>query len=262
MRKFIKTLQHPLLKIFLGPLALIVFGLSVGIARGQQISWLHILLLYLIVFLSELLDHFFYLKFIQHRPERAPQALQYLCQIGLVLLTITLSFSVNWSVILLLIAYYAFLHLKYFPFPFTGSLYEFVLAVFFNGFVLNALAYATMTGNLNQSFLTSLVPIILVVTAVNLSRYQALGYLKRFKFKFWGPLSLILAIIASIYAFSQSLPSHSFYLCQIVFLLISLASAQPLIVSTYQTHQCQNKINYLSTFQFFFCLSYALAYIF
>lgn len=266
MQQVIKFLQKPLLKICLTPLSTIGFGLIVGMSRANQIQWLSMLLLIFIVLSGQLVDHFFYLKYDRGETSRTPLPLLIVCEAVLLVSSAVFLFRHHWLVGFLLGLYLVYLHVRYFPFNFAHSVYDILLSVLFNGLVLNCIAYFSQVNTVTTQLLWALVPAILVVTAVELQTLNLELMLMRRRplkaGKMLHTLSLLVLTIAVILGFVLSRPSHTFYIVQVLYVVIVTAAFLPLMMKTKRPHEAQNKLNYLSSANFCFTLLYALSYLF
>ena len=63
MKHFAHFLRHPLIRIFLAPLGFGIYGLIVGMYHTTEINWLALGYLYLILVSSQLIDHYFFVRF-------------------------------------------------------------------------------------------------------------------------------------------------------------------------------------------------------
>lgn len=262
--KFItKTLQNPYIKILLSPAATVLFGLILGMVHTNSIQWLSLICLLLIAVSASLIDHLFYLRYDKLTPRAAPQILLYLFEGILIVFSIIFMFNSHWIVTLLLLFYIIFIHIQYFPFKITGTIYHFILTVFFNGFVMNVIAYNSQTHGVTQDYLINLIPMLLIFAVLYLEVFNLkslLMYRSEIRVMNRIPLlSLIIGIAAVILGFFLSLPSRSFYLIQILFFVVSTITILPLAARTTQERQIQNKMNYAHSVAFVFSLFYALS---
>lgn len=266
MKHFIKLLQHPLLKILLSPLAYIGFGLITGLTMTSQTQWLNIVLLYLIVAMAHLIDHFFFLKYSLKRNDATPVILLYVCEAIMVVSTVTFFLQQHIIISLLLTMYLVFIHLQWFPYQMTGTFYHYLLNVFFHSFILNVIAFYTQTNGITPEILLALIPVVIFVAGNQLEITRLKQILSNTRTAFWLKASTILSVALSFIAlglaFYFSLPSNSFFTIQIGLFLITSVSILPTVVVTKQVKQAQNKINYYSSISLIFSVLYGLSYIF
>lgn len=266
MKQFIKFLQHPLLKILVSPLAFIGFGSITGLTMTTQTQWLNIVLLYLIVAMAHLIDHFFFLKYSLKRDDATPLVLLYLCEAVMVISAVVFFMQQHLIISLLLAMYLVFIHLQWFPYKMTGTFYHYLLNVFFHSFILNVIAFYTQTNGITPEILMALIPVVLFVAGNQLETTRLKQLLTKIKSAFWlkgsTVLSVIFSFIALGLAFYFSLPSSSFYTVQIIFLLVTTVTILPTLVVTKKAKQAQNKINYYSSISLIFSVLYGLSYIF
>lgn len=266
MTQFVKILQHPLLKILVSPLAFIGFGLITGLSMTSQIQWLNISLLYLIVAMAHLIDHFFFLKYSRQKADATPMILLYICEAIMIASVLVFFMQQHLIISVLLAMYLVFIHLQWFPYNMTGTFYHYLLNVFFHSFILNVIAFYTQTNGITPAILIALIPVVLFVAGNQLEITRLKQLLAEVNSSFWLKASTILSVVLSFIAvglaFYFSLPSGSFYLVQILFLLVTVVSILPTLVVTKHAKQAQNKINYYSSISLIFSLLYGLSYIF
>lgn len=267
MTQLIKKLQNPYVKILLAPLAFILFGTIIGMAEVATKHWLNFALLYVIVLVSELVNHFFDLE--KNRSQPPAQSVLIIFGIILIIATLFLVPRIYWPASIMLVTYLVYLHLQYFPYNTSKSIYAVFLNTFFQGFVLNAIAYTAQTQHLTGSFIKLLIPLTLMSLAINFEDillYQSLIFrqltLPRLITRHHSLIALIITLIATITGIYFSLPSHSFYLVQILFGVFTLLLALPLLVTTKTIHEIQNKLNFFGSIHLIFALLYSLSYLF
>lgn len=263
MKSFIHFLQNPLIKIFLSPLAYVAFGTIIGISSVNQTRWLPLILLAVIVIISEVINHFFHLKFDRQEADKAPNFILYTLEIVLIVLFLIFAFNSVWILSLLLLLYIAYIHLQYIPFNFSASLPQLVLSVLFNAFILNIVAFYSQTLVISPDFLWQLVPLVILQFSISLqmmnNRYlivnrRSYPYLSKVNY-----IVFILGLIALGSGIYYSLPSQSFYLVQILFFIISGLGIIPFLVETSKDTQLQNKINYIHAVSLIFTILYSLS---
>ena len=266
MKSFIKILQNPFVKLFLAPMALMLFGSVLG---ARQVGQFHIktfLLLYMIVAILEVINHFLRIRLDQKMSEEAPNFILIACEVILLILYVIFALSQHWIINVLVLLAIAYNHLIYFPSKFTTSIYHLVLNVFFNGFIWQVIAYFSQSSALHADFLLKVIPITMAFLALELESNQLkirqMPDRRNPQFPFNKYISAGLALLAIGLASYDSLPSHSFFLVQIVFVMLSLLVFAPLLVESTQQHQVQNKLNYLASIFLIFNIGYTLSYIF
>lgn len=266
MKFIIKFFQNPFVKIFISPLASILFGLVIGASQTEQIQWLSILWLYLIVISAQLVDHFLYLQRDKRAVESAPNFLLYFFDGIFIVSSILLMLKSHWIINLLLVFYFVYIHIQYIPFKMTGTIYHFILSVFFNSFILNVIAYNSQTFAVTNTFLINTIPIVLMFIALNIEVFnlksliiskKPISLVKRLAY-----ISLIIAVIALVIGFYLSIPSSSYYITQIIFVLFCGMTMLPLLVNTQREQQAQNKMNYMHAITVMFTLFYSLSQVF
>lgn len=263
MKFLTRSLQNPFVKILISPLASIIFGLIIGASQTEKIQWLTMLLLYLIVISSQLLDHFLYLQLDRKTPEVAPNLILYFFEAILIISSVIFMLNSHWIINLLLAFYIIFIHIQYMPFKMTGTIYHYLLSVFFNGFILNVIAYYSQTFAVTQTFLINLIPIVLIFMAMSYDVFNLKNIIINGDtltiFKRIPTLSIILSALALALAFYLSIPSTSFYIVQVLFVLVSGFTILPLLVNTRVERQAQNKINYVHAIAVIFTLLYSMS---
>ncbi|UUX34383.1 hypothetical protein [Fundicoccus culcitae] len=266
MKPLIKLLQHPLLKIIAAPFSYIFFGSIVSITNTQQFNWLDFFLLYLIVLCTQLIDQYFFIRFAKQEVQSSSAMIIIVLELLLIAFSIIFIVRQHWIINLLLILYLIFIHIQYFPFDFTRTFYHFVLNVFFNSFVLQTIAFYTQTQTVSNDFLYSLLPLVIFNAGLQLEQSTLRGIIAKqtdaYSNSLFNKLSIGLCMVAIALAVYFSLPSQSYYLTQILLVIVSLALILPLLVSTDKVHQAQNKINYFSSVMLIFNLVYALSYLY
>ncbi|XJS11458.1 hypothetical protein ACF3NG_04415 [Aerococcaceae bacterium WGS1372] len=263
MKYIINFFQNPLVKIFISPLASILFGLLIGISQTEQIQWLMILWLYLIIISAQLVDHFLYLKKDKKADDSTPNFLLYIFDGMLIISSVLLMLNSHWIINLLLFFYIVYIHIQYFPFKMTGTLYHFILSVFFNSFILNVIAYNSQTHALTNNFIINTIPIVLMFIALNIEVFnlksqiinsKQIAFVKRMPY-----VSLSIGVIALTTGFYLSIPSNSYYITQIIFVIFCGMTMLPLLVNTQREHQAQNKMNYMHAVTVIFAIFYSLS---
>lgn len=263
MKLIITFFQNPIVKIFISPLASILFGLIIGVSQTEQIQWTMILWLYLIVISAQLVDHFLYIKNDKKAKESTPNSLLYIFDGIFIISSIFLMLNSHWIINLLLFFYMIYIHIQYFPFKMTGTIYHFILSVFFNSFILNVIAYNSQTYALTNNFIINTIPIVLMFMALNIEvfnlksiiiHYQPIAIVRRIPY-----ISLVIGIFALVGGFYLSIPSSSYYLTQIIFVLFCGLTMLPLLVNTQNEHHTQNKMNYMHAVTVMFTLFYSLS---
>lgn len=265
IRKIYKTLQHPLAKLILAPMGLILFGLIAGINESGNVNWTGIICLTVIVIFGQLLEHYFYLYFTAEDYESAPRIVLYICEASILIATVVFLFKHNWISNILLIMYIVILHIHYIPYPMTFTANQIILNVICNGFILNCIAYFSQAGYVTLKLLLHFIPLILVALAVQLQvnylrELMTYGNLEGAS-KNYPNISTILMFVAIGLGFYYSLPSKSYFIVQITFLILTIAVSLPFRVETKQIKECQNKLNHATVTQAVFALLYALSYI-
>lgn len=261
MKHFIRLLQSPYIKMFVAPLAPILFGLGMGLHQSQNIQWPSMLWLVLISISAHLIIHYFHIRYDQGK--QVSVSILYICEAVLVLAFIMLALSSHWTIILLLLLYLIYIHILYFPYNIADSIYGFILTVFYDGLILNIIAYYSQVSGLNQDFIKSLLPLLIFYLGSQYLVLELKSILAKRKFKLNIPQGkwLALAVMAAgiIYGFYQSLPSQFYYLVQAIYLVINGFIILTLALPVRQSHQIQNKINYLSASELIFVFTYLLA---
>lgn len=266
MKSFIKVLQNPFMKLFLAPLALVLFGSVLGANQVGRFQFKSFFLLYLLVAVLEVINHFLRIRLDQKKTEQAPNFILIASEIILFLLYVLFSLSQHWIINILVLLAIAYNHLIYFPYKFTTTIYHLILSVFFNGFIWQVIAYFSQSSALHEDFLIKLIPISIALLALELEANQL--KLKQMpeqskksnsNFKY---LSILLSLSAIALASYDSLPSKSFFLVQILFVIFSIFAFAPLVVESKQQHQVQNKLNYLASIFLIFNIGYTLSYLF
>ncbi|MBZ6526159.1 hypothetical protein HYQ40_00120 [Aerococcaceae bacterium DSM 111021] len=265
--KFItRFLKNPFVKIFFSPLASILFGLIIGASQAESTRWIPMLLLYIIVVFAQLVDHFLYLQVDKETPEVAPNILLYVFDGILLISAIIFMLSSHWIINALLIFYIIFIHVQYMPFKMTGTIYHFILSVFFNGFILNVIAFNSQTFAVTQPFLINTIPIVLIFIGLTLEVFNLKNLIINYQpitvFKRFPQSSLVFGAIALMSGFYFSLPSSTFFIVQILFVVLSAVTMLPLLVNTQQEKQAQNKMNYMHAVTVIFTLLYSLSHLY
>lgn len=267
MAQLIKKLQNPYVKILLAPLAFILFGTIVGMTELTTKHWLNFILLYIIVLVSELVSHFFDLE--KNRSQTVARSILIVLDSILLITTLLLVRYIYWPASIMLATYLAYLHFQYFPYNISKSGYAVFLNTFFQGFVLNAIAYTAQTQHLTSHFIKLLLPLTLMSLAINFEDillYQSLVFkrltLPRVITRHHSLIALSIFLVATVIGIYFSLPSHSFYLVQILFGVATVCFALLLLVTTKTIHEIQNKLNFFGSIHLIFALLYSLSYLF
>lgn len=267
MKKVTGYLQNPYLKIFAAPFAPIAFGIIAGIYTSNNPNIMQAVLLYLILFLAHIINHFQHQKFIVKNTKATPNSLLYGSIILMVVLSILFMISQHWIINLLMVLYVLFILLQYIPFQMAGTIYHYLLNVFFNGFLLNTIAYFSQTNGITPEILQAFIPIVLFYAGSELIQYYLNGHLNIYQsFQFIKKhvhlisfIAMAAGIAAGVY---MSLPSRSFFIIQIIYTFMTLFLSIPTLVKVKHTYKVQNKINYNSALALLFCLLYSLSFLF
>lgn len=266
MKYFIKLLQHPLLKILVSPLGYVGFGLVSGMGMTTQINWFSIGLLYSIVTSTHLIEHFFFVRHSRKNQNVTPTAFLIICEVVLMASSLIFFMQQHWIINLLLSLHLIFIHLQYNPYKMTGTFYHFLLSVFFHGFILNSIAVYTQLNGITSAILYAFIPVVIWIAGTQLATMNLRLRLTGDRIPRWLKSSRILSGILSIVAVAMgvyySLPTSSYFLVQIIFILISGLMILPMFVPTNRDTQSQNKINYYSTVTLLFSVLYGLSYVF
>ncbi|WP_124058900.1 hypothetical protein [Vaginisenegalia massiliensis] len=266
MKQLIHFLQNPFFKIVLSPLAFISFGLISGMGVNTQANWMGVILLYLISVSGQLVDHYYFVKYNHHLQAAAPRIIWFVCEIVLLVASGLLISQQHWIVSLLLIMYIAFIHLQYMPYNITQTFSHFALSIFFNGYILNCIAYYSQTGLLNRRFLIALIPIVILMGAIQFEIIQLKAKLMKVAPPRWAIdnslITFAISIVALFFSLYLCLPSKSFFIIQLLHALLTGAAILPLAIRTQRNKQNQNKLNYLHSVALIFTIMYALSYIY
>lgn len=265
MKKFIKLLQHSQLKIFIAPLAFILFGLILGIKSNQGMQWISFIQMYLLVFITEFVSHYFYIKYDQKNQKQTPVVILYGCQILMIALFIWLLMTQHWIVSTLVLLYMLSKHLVYYPYKFSLTAYHFALNGFFQAIVLNALAYFTQAYGIESKFYQLLIPIILYQMLILIQEFdlKSLSIRKKSLPQWLNTkiVTIILFTFSNLLGLYFSLSSQTFFLIEILYLGITIFISLAIIVQPKKSYQIQNKLNYLGMAYFIYTFMYALAYV-
>lgn len=262
MKQFTRILQHPLLKIFVSPLALILFGTLTGIKAGGSFNWLDFILLSLVVISSQLITHFFNLEY--NRDNHMSQGILYACEAVMIVSIITLAVTNHWLIAAVLVLYAIYTHIIYKPYNISGTWYHLVLSVVYNSMFLNIVAHFVQTNSFGTSLLIHYSSLLLFYLGIQFEIFYLQSRMSRrpnlIIYQRYLNLALMGAsILLGVYF---SIPSTSYYLVQILYVIVTTISVLPLVVTTTNTHQMQNKINYLSAVYLIFTLMYGLSIFF
>lgn len=177
---------------------------------------------------------------------------------------ITLFFRMNWRINLLLFMYVAYIHLQYFPFNFSGTVYQLILSVLFNGFILNCVALYAQVHSLAKDQLIAFIPLVLIQFATSLSSYNMCCYYKylppAIQPKIINSLMIISSFIAVALGVYLALPSTFYYLAQIIFVLLSIILLLPIVNQVKNEMQMNRKHYYLCSISTIITILYAIAY--
>lgn len=266
MKSLIKFLQHPLLKIIVAPFSYFFFGSAVSYNLTQQFNWGDFIVLFFIVLCTQLIDQYFFIRFVKKEIKSTSIVIIAILEVILISSSIYFLLNQHWIINLLLILYLVFIHIQYFPYDFTQTFYHFVLNVFFNSFVLQTIAFYTQTQTVTNSFLFALLPIVILNAGLQLEHSSLRSIISHkaqaISNQLVSKLSFAFSLVAIALAFYYSLPSQSYFMAQIVMLIVSAVLVLPLIISTTKEPQAQNKINYFSSVLLIFNLLYTLSYLF
>lgn len=264
MTDLIKILQHPLIKIFIAPFALVGIGSIIGIQQSDNPNWVSALLLFVIAIDTQLVDHYFHQKHIQRNSTNTPEIVLYVCEAVLILATVAFILTNNWVVNILLLSFIAFVHLQYLPYIFVNTFYQYLLQLFYYGFALNCIAFYAQTNTITTNYLLTLIPFVLLTAGltieVNGLKYMVMTRRPLSALYHWTGVALALASVFAGFYFA--LPSHSFFIVQVLYLLLVGVTLIPVLVPVNNDKKRQNKINYLSAILVVFTILYSLAVIF
>lgn len=266
MKKVTGYLQHPYIKIFAAPFAPIAFGLIVGIFTSSNYNLLQAILLYATIFFAHLIEHFQYQKYRVKNKKATPNSLLYGNILLLLIVSILFMLSQHWIINLLLILYLLFIVFQYVPFQMVGTIYHYFLNIFFNGFLLNTVAYFSQTNGITPNILQSFIPLVLFYAGSELIDSHLKGHLDIYRAfetikKQVNKLSFFFMIIAMTVGVFMSLPSMSYFIVQIFFILIILPFSIPILVKVQNSYKVQKKINYNSAISLLFALLYTASFL-
>lgn len=265
MKVYKQILQSPLVKIFLSPIASVLLGLSLGVHRAEKVHWINILMLILLAIAGQLVQHALHLKIERENEEGSPLIL-YICEAVLFLSAITLTLQNSWIMGLLLALYIVYVHASYIPYNFSQTFYGLILGVFYEAFILNVIAYYSQMKMVDTATFIQIAPFSLaymaslfeiIVLKSRLSHKES--PLRKYHNKWLAPALYAASLIWGYY---QALPSQSYFIVQILFIVVVAFAVVPTIITTSNDHQVQNKINYLSAINLIFAAFYSLALIY
>lgn len=268
MKQFVNILQHPLLKMFVAPLAYILIGLILGYNQAGYFAWLDSIYLLVMVISGDLVCHYYNITYNRRIDNAKSQAIIIALEIILFISAILLLWGHHWILIVLVLLYLIYIHVAYFPYNISYSWYDWFLSVFFKAFILNVISCYIQVKAITSTYLIQLIPFILftaggliITSYINRKMSRHLLAVDKYP-KPLNITSLILMVTGISYGLFLSRPSSSFWLVQILFGVISLLLIIPLIVPTHSDHQQQNKINYIHTITLIFSLLYGLSILF
>lgn len=266
MKRFIKYLQNPLVKIFISPFSIFAFGTIVGSVLSGRLNWWSMILLYVIAISSQLLEHFNFQKYSVNNRKATPTFLLVIGEGMLALSVVAFMLKHSLAINLLLLLYVFYIHILYRPYDFSLSIYHFLLDLFYKGVVLNCVAYYSQAYTITPKFLMALLPILLLSLAIAIQE----NIIKRRMIK--APISkllrnsqkmsLLLAFISIALAFYLSLPTQVFFVFQVLFVLIAVLLILPFGVKTNYERQMQNKLNFFSVVSLLYSVVYAISYLY
>src|SRR5699024_9397300 len=171
------------------------------------------------------------LRIDKHTPEVAPNVLLYVLEGILLISTIIFMFNSHLIISVLLVFYIVFIHVQYMQFKMTGTIYHFLLSVFFIGFMMNVIAYKLLTFAVTKTFLIITIPFLLMFIVLNLEVFNLKNIIIKFKqitvFQRFPVVSLVVCALALLSGFYFSFPSSSYYIVQILFVLLSAVTMLP-----------------------------------
>lgn len=266
MKHYLSLLQAPYAKIFFAPLGTILFGLITGSVMGQKINLYPMFLLYLIVFLGAVIQHYHGLTYFRPGESLKHANLMTIVKIILIVITILFMLTQHW-IINVLIGFYMLYHLLQLdPLNMVGSPYYLVLNIFFHSFLLNAVAFYSQAEAINLAVLASFTPLVLTSTGIevligqmlNFSFYKNSTLVTRNQLHHLVLGVLLLGLALAVYL---SLPSQSFFIVQLLFIIMGIFFTIPVLVPVREEDKRQNKINYLSSLSTIYALLYGLSFL-
>ena len=262
MKQLTHFLQHPILKIFVSPIAIILFGTLTGIIVSGTFNWLGFILLALVAISSHLIAHYFNLDVNRHN--KMNQGILYACEAVMIIAILGLAFTNHWLITALLVLYAVYIHIIYLPYNISGTWYHIILSVFYNTLFLNIAAYFIQSSNFEIGLLTQYIPLVLFYVGSQFEIFNLQSRLNRRKNQVFYQRYLNLGLMGAgiIVGLLQSFPSSTYFIVQILFVILSAVIILPLVVSTNKSHQMQNKINYISAVFLLFNIFYSLSVMF
>lgn len=264
MKNIIKTLQLPITKLLLYPLSTVLFGLIYGYFTSNVFNFMTSILLCVMVMGAETTHYLFHLKTDRYYDHPKLNIFLIISEAILTIALLTLFFRMNWRINLLLFMYVAFIHLQYFPFNFSGTIYQIILKVMFNGFILNCIALYSQIHSLPKEQLIAFIPLVFIQFAISLSSYNMCCYYKyltpAIQPKMINRIMIISSFIAVSLGVYLSLPSTFYYLAQIIFVLLSIFLLLPIVNPVKNEVQMNHKHYYLCSISTIITLLYAIAY--
>ena len=97
MKHFAHFLRHPLIRIFLAPLGFGIYGLIVVMYHTTEINWLALGYLYLILVSSQLIDHYFFVRFNTRKANASSPVILYAMEILLWAATVGFMWQHHWG---------------------------------------------------------------------------------------------------------------------------------------------------------------------
>ncbi|MCR8969230.1 hypothetical protein [Facklamia sp. 7083-14-GEN3] len=261
------TLKHPLMQLVGYPLSWIGFGLITAIYSTNQIDWLDLSLLSIIVIISNMINHYNYYHHILKDPKTKSPTIYYLLLVGLLASSIFFMINQHYIINILLAVYIIIIVIQYQFVPLVKTIYHVLLNIYFTGFLLNIIAYYSQANTLNNQVMISFIPITILMTGLEINQQFLKGI---YNFKMLErkiPIRITylvfsMLILASITGIYTSLPSQSFYLIQILFLVITSTVYLPSLIPVKKHHRIQNKLNYQGAISVIFIIFYSLSYLF
>lgn len=264
MKNIIKTLQLPITKFLLYPLSTVLFGLIYGYFTSNVFNFITALLLCIMVLGAETTHYLFHLKTDRFYDHPKLNIFLIISEAIMTIALFTLFFRMNWRINLLLFMYVAYIHLQYFPFNFSGTIYQVILRVIFNGFILNCVALYSQVHSLPKEQLIAFIPLVLIQFAISLSSYNMCCYYKyltpAIQPKMINSLMIMSSFIAVGLGAYLALPSTFYYIAQIIFVLLSVFLLVPIVNQVKNEDQMNRKHYYLCSISTIITLLYAIAY--
>ncbi|MBS4749651.1 hypothetical protein GMA11_00095 [Granulicatella sp. zg-ZJ] len=161
LNTFIKQLKyfasHPVIKLFIMPLTLILFGTSFG-SKGNPLNLVGAIVFYFFMLMMQFIEQYLFIN-VSKRGYVKWQPL-YMFELIILIFLVLLYYITNIIFTILAFLYVVSTHLMYAPFKLKGTIYYIILQVFLKGLVVTILASFIQVNLITMNLFVAILPLV------------------------------------------------------------------------------------------------------